>query len=243
MKRMAFLVMVTLVPAALCVAQQAAPPGRSIQGTLRGDNGTVLAGGNILLHRLHPYPELTRKTQWTAVSDSKGGFRFSNLPAGQFRLCVSVAAKEWLNPCEWGSTPLPLSIRDVLIETPVSLVMKKGVRVPVRVEDSGNLMSLHEGKTSGAHLLLGVQNDAGVFTPASVKSVDTAGRIYELVVPPGTQAALAVNSRFFRLNDGTGKALAIGVTSKFPLAPYASEIPGERRELKLTITGGEQSGN
>jgi hypothetical protein len=44
------------------------------------------------------------------------------------------------------------------------MIMKKGAAVPIRVEDPAKLLEQYEGKTPGAHLLLGVFSKARSFT-------------------------------------------------------------------------------
>src|SRR5580704_8971513 len=76
---------------------------------------------------------------------------------------------------------------------------EKGVAVPIRVDDPGLSLSQNEGKTPGAHLLLGVATDALTFHPASVVSTDALGRNQQIVIPFNMPVKLVVNSAFFKL--------------------------------------------
>ena len=56
--------------------------------------------------------------------------------------------------------------------------------------------SQNEGKTPGAHLLLGMDNDAFAFRPATVVSQDANGRNHQIVIPFNSPVKLVVYSSF-----------------------------------------------
>lgn len=117
----------------------------------------------------------------------------------------------------------------------VTIVMKKGVAVPIRVDDPGGLLPRHEGKTEGAHLLLGVSNDAFAFRPARLISADARGRNHQVVVPFGSPVKLVVFSSFFRLTDASGFALPSARSTAIPvLVPPGQQPP----VIRLVVTGG-----
>src|SRR5260370_32092337 len=105
------------------------------------------------------------------------------------------------------------------------MVMKKGVAVPIRIDDPGQLLSQNEGKTPGAHLLLGVGNDAFVFLPAPVTSTDLNGRNQQIVIAYNTSVKLVVASTFFKLNDAAGQPLARTGTAMIPITVPSGPQP------------------
>jgi hypothetical protein len=89
----------------------------------------------------------------------------------------------------------------------VNVVLKKGALITVHVIDSAQSLSSNEGKTQGAHLLLGVSSDAMVFRSAGIVSQDASGRNYQFLIPFDRTVILSVASAFFHLADAAGRPL------------------------------------
>ncbi len=221
--------------AAVCLAQQAFSAGRAIEGTLTGDDGTVLAGGSVFLQREQPYPPTSRATRWSTMSDAKGVFRFDNLADGRYSLCGDLPGSVWLNPCQWGKRPAPFSVPARNQITKAALVMVKGATVPIRIDDPGQLLPLHEGKTAGAHLLIGTGTDSIVFVPATRTSQDANGRSFEALIPVGVPTKLVVSSGFFQLSDSAGIPLARIGSTQIPVEALTGRTPAT---VRLIVTGG-----
>jgi hypothetical protein len=98
-------------------------------------------------------------------------------------LCVQILSGPWLNPCEWGLRPPTVTIARGQRSASVTMELKKGVGVQIRVDDPGRRLIQHEGKSAGAHLLVGGNNDSFGFRPAEVKSQDANGRDYQVLIP------------------------------------------------------------
>jgi hypothetical protein len=221
----------------ICVPACVAQPTRlgAIAGTLAGDDGTNIVGGYVSLHLLSVRPEgRPRQTLWTVVTGAGGSFRFDGLPGGRYRLCAQVSSGAWLNPCEWGPQPPVVSLPGPPPIASVTMVLRKGVAVPVRVEDPGNILAQNEGKAPGAHLLLGVGNEALWFRPASLLSRDASGRSHQVVVPFNSAVKLVVRSTFFRLSDGAGVPLPRG-TVQMPVFVPPGHTPAP---IVLRVIGG-----
>ena len=231
-------VVVSLVCLGICSAQQTSSlPGGTISGILKGDEGTLAVGGNLLLRRT-PTPSLAKRNrnEWNTTSGSQGAFRFDLLPPGQYTLCAQVPGSGWMNPCEWGLDPPPpiVTISGQQRSISVTMVMRKGVTVPIRVEDPGRLLEQHEGKTPGAFLLLGVFSDASVFHPAPVISKDASGRNHEIVVPHDTPVKIIVTSSFFQLNDAAGRQLSRTGPAEIPVTVPLGQTAST---IRLVVTG------
>jgi hypothetical protein len=155
---------------------------------------------------------------------------------GTYRLCADSPNGIWLNPCEWGLQAPVVSVSAAQPTGNINVVLKKGVAVPVRIEDPALLLTKNEGKTPGAHLLLGIGTDASVFRIAQIVSQDSAGRDHQIVVPFNSSVKLVVYSSFFQLSDGNGipfprKSIGIPI-----LISPGQQVP----IIKLKVTGGGQ---
>jgi len=108
------------------------------------------------------------------------------------------------------------------------------MRRRVRVDDAGQHLARHEGKTAGAHLLLGVGADNFVFRPASLASQDSGGRDYRVLVPFDAPVKLVVSSSFFQLRDAVGLPLARTGSTVIPVTVPPGQNPGF---IRLIVTG------
>jgi hypothetical protein len=224
-----------LICIASCLAQQARLNFTGqVLGNLKGDDGTAIAGGYVSLALVPPYPKRLPQTSWTAVTAAEGTFQFGGLTDGRYRLCAQVPRSTWLSPCEWGLQPLAVTLTAAQPVLSLTIVMKRGAAVPIRIDDPGQLLSQHDGKTPGAHVLIGVGNDAFAFVPAPVISQDANGRNHQVVIPFNSQVRLVVQSSFFQLADGAGLPLAKARTISIPLAVSAGQQPAP---IRLRVTG------
>jgi len=105
----------------------------------------------------------------------------------------------------------------------------------VRVDDPDQRLAQHEGKTAGAHLLLGVGSDNFVFHPASIAAQDSMGRNYRILIPFGVPVKLVVNSSFFQLTDAVGLPLSRTSSTLIPVIVPSGQNPGT---IRLIVTGG-----
>jgi hypothetical protein len=219
---------------AVCLAQKAVVVERVIDGTLIGDDGSAVTGGGITLERLPPYPRTVKHLTRHTTSDEQGKFTFKGLAEGRYRLCVHDTSGVWLNPCVWGKAPEPFSIPATFEPTKVKIVMARGAKVPIRIADSGQLLSLHEGKTAGAHVLIGVGSDGVFFVPAALKGRDADGANFEVLIPFNVAVNLVVSSAFFSLKDPAGVPLSKSGVARIPLLAQAGRSPDV---VRLTLTG------
>ncbi len=227
-----------LRPVAHLMAQQAAvvnPTGGSlgIVGTVRGSDGMLISGARVSLSQTQPYPAARhQRTEWTTTTTATGAFQFPAVASGPYVLCAEAA--NWLNPCEWGNTPVKVVVGAYEKPGAVMIVLRPAATLYIRVEDSGQLLDQHEGKTSGAHLLIGVTSDAFVFHPAVVASSDTAGRNYQVRIPYDAGVKLVLSSSFFSVADGAGAALPQQGSTSVPVTVGTGQPPAA---VKFHVTG------
>ncbi len=135
-----------------------------------------------------------------------GTFSFTNLDAGTYLVCSQVPHGSLLNPCQWTKTLPLVTVASSTATASITLTMQPGYRLPVRVNDPQNLLAANEGKTPGAHLLIGISGGYH-FEEALIDSTDSAGRNVSLLVPFGVPIAVTVQSNFLKLQDAAGNPL------------------------------------
>jgi hypothetical protein len=232
-------ILVLLFP---CMGQSPQPQPTSvssgvISGTLAGDDGTPISGAIVGLTVVPPYPAgRVRQTAWTTISAVDGSFQFVQLNTGNYRVCAQVPASVWLNGCEWGSQPPPLSLTTDEPSANVAVVLNKGAVVPIRLSDPSGLLSQYEGKLPTAQLLIGISNDASFFRTATTVSTDATGRNQQIMIPFGVTVNLIVCSSFFQLSDSAGAALA-KTSASIPITVQPGQPPSP---VTLIVTGGGQ---
>ena len=102
----------------------------------------------------------------------------------------------------------------------ITIRLKRGVVIPIRVDDSAQ--SLAQGKTAGAHLLIGFTSRFFAFRAAFLVSKDGTGRTHQIVIPFDTEVKLTVASSFFQLKDNLG-----------------TPIPREGKEISILVPAGK----
>ncbi len=211
----------------------------TIGGSVRGSDGTVVTSG--LVHALRvgggPAPRVAR-TAATAAIQSDGTFQIPSLYDGTYQICTQTPGKDWLNSCEWGGTGNTALLTPSQANLQIAIALTKGAVVWIRVNDPGQLLLANEGKTPGAHLLVGVGTDVHYFQTAMVVAQDSSARTYQLLLPFDRSLAIVVNSARFQLADANGKALpAFGHT--IPILVPSGQTPPT---ITLSVIGLDSSG-
>ena len=113
-------------------------------------------------------------------------------------------------------------------------IIRSGVVVPIRVNDPQQLLAKNEGITPGAHLLMGVGHPPFLFDDALVTSQDTGGRTYQITVPFGFAARLAIYSSFFHLSNAAATSPPQGAVTFVPFTVAFGQSPPS---ISLNVTG------
>lgn len=179
----------------------------TISGTVKGADGSVITAGVLTASRQSGgVTSRSAHISGGAPILPDGVFHLPPLADGNYQVCAQAPGSIWLNSCEWGQSGTMVSISSSQPSSAVAIVLRKGALVTVRVNDAAKLLTAHEGKSPGAHLLIGVTTDAHVFRGATV-SEDPAGRTYRILVPFDRSVNLSAGSAFFKISDGVGRAL------------------------------------
>ena len=117
--------------------------GGTIAGSVRGDDGTMIAGAYLSLQLEPPYVKSRHlETEWTLQSGSDGSFQFTGLNDGTYRICGYVPHGTRLNPCTWGLEPPTVTLSNTQPASTITLTLKQGAVVPIRINDLGQLLPL-----------------------------------------------------------------------------------------------------
>jgi hypothetical protein len=230
------LISIFVIAISVMLGQQLQPFTGSILGGLKGEDGTVIAGAPVILHFTGPVKARYshQRTAWSAVTTSAGDFQFTGLPEGNYALCPHTPNSAWLSPCDW-NLPIPAaSISRLAPSVKVTITLKRGAVVPIRIDDAGQLLTQHEGKTPGAGLLLGVSSPGFIFHPVPLTSKDSSGRNYQIVLPFNTALTLVIHPSFYHVNNASSVALSQTASTKIPLLVAAGQ---QVSPIKFTITG------
>ena len=219
-----------------CLAQTTSNTvGGSISGIVLGDDGSPVLGAYVTLHLRLPIiaTRQEQRSQFSAKSGSGGAFRFDGLKAATYGFCVQATGTIWLNPCEWGFPMPTVSVASALRNPSVTITLKKGVALPIRIDDAGQLLAQHLGKTQGADFLIGISRPGEPFRPTIPVSQDAAGRNHQFVIPFDKAVRLVVASSFFRLADAKGVAF-INVSNGTTVTVPAGQQP---QPIHVTVIG------
>jgi hypothetical protein len=226
----------TFVAAASALLAQQTSISGAISGIVKGEDGTAIGSATLLVHLTPPAKARTpqQRTDWTGVTTASGTFQFTGLPGGAYTLCVRAKGGDWLNPCEWNLPTPAATISRTNPNASVTIILKRGAIVPVRIDDAGQLLAQHEGKTRGAGLFLTVSSPGFFFRLVPLVAHDSSGRNYEIVVPYNTPLTLVVQPSYYRVNDASGAALSQSRSTKIPLlVPAGQRIP----PIRFTVAG------
>ena len=226
---------------AAAFAQQTNLVSGTITGTLKGEDGSVIGGATILLHRA---PQATPRSirqpsDWTTVTTAGGSFSVTGLPAGYYSVCAGIKDSTWLNPCEWNFATPTATISRSTPNPSVGIILKRGAPVPIRINDGGQLLDQHEGKTRGAGLFLSVSSAGLLSRLVPLVSKNGSGRNYQIVIPFNTPLTLVVRASYFIVQDAADTALSQATSTNIPLLVGAGQ---QLQPINFKISGVGQSG-
>lgn len=181
----------------------------SITGTVIGEDGTR-APVDLVLSSLSGAIEPRRTTP-----SASGAFTFPSLPRGRYMICTAGSTRsKYLDPCFWNAPPPLFDVADDEALTGISIVMKIGIAVRVRVADvDKQLDKAGTAKTATPDVMVMFRTPSMLLRTAVVVSQDTAGREYEAVVPADADAVLYLAGKNVALADANGRPLDVNGTS------------------------------
>lgn len=187
--------LVSAVLLVLCEAVSLAQTG-GLKGTVTTSTGVVVPGAFIVATR--------SGASQTTASGSDGSFEFTGLTSGSYRICIQVLQGSLLDPCQWSSAPAT-TVSAGQIASVGTIQVVAGQRLFVTLLDDVGALAANAGagKTSGAHILVGVWY-SGSFHPMRLRSKSSSGWNLDLVVPTSVPLSLTVSSTDFTMTDSQG---------------------------------------
>ena len=181
-------------------------------GIVRDESGAPLSGVRISYDRVYASVGPVRNprpapgeliARGVVASDAAGSFQIPNLPNGRFRICATVPAAPFLDPCKWQAAKV--AAVDGNATAPVSVTLTRGVFLKVRINDpEGLLGAVKESPFSAGGLIVGVKFGTGAFLGSEELSTFSGGRDYRMVMPSDLPCFLYLFSRHVTLTDGAG---------------------------------------
>jgi Carboxypeptidase regulatory-like domain len=184
----------------------------TIQGTAADAASHKPVGSAIVTAVRAGLPPLSQ----TVTAGPDGTYGFSGLPAGTYTLCAQALAAGYLNPCEFASVPVTVSLSAGQKSGNNVVGMVAGSVLHVRIQDPQQLVALQTAsqKTGGAQSpdinvgVWGPGNPGTRFFPARLTGTDSAGLDFQVTIPQDTSLALHVSSRHLKLAGVTGSGVA-----------------------------------
>ena len=147
------------------------------------------------------------------LTGAKGAFTFSHLPAGTYVLCGKLAPAividtkpgandPPLDSCAWLDSTFPrVPLAAAQARTGLSLVLKRGRLLTIRVNDPGKLLPAKVGRQSGNELSLRIAGPSALVHRIPIPGQDALGRTHSIVIPYDTPHKLWMQSSAFALKD------------------------------------------
>jgi len=210
-----------LLLAGLTRAQAPLATGQ-IAGVVAGDDGKPLA--DVFVSYVHAPPiDPADPTPGSGgiLSDTNGKFAFAKLTAGTYLLCARAApTRQLVEFCEWTLNPPSVRLISGQSVAGVQLLLSKGARLELQVDDPKSLLPNPEEPRPGTEFHIGVRTGEGLFHEAKLTSRDNGGKLWFLIVP--FNASLRLDARALNVDvsdDKGGKPAKSGPGTPFQIDP------------------------
>jgi len=137
------------------------------------------------------------------VTDVQGKFTF-DLKDGDYSICVFSDHRGLLNSCEWDLDHSIVTVQSPL--TQFKIILKNGVTMRIRLNDPSRVLTRGTAAANDAAVNFIVWDALGHSHYVREVGGDDKGKNLELLVPPGAQLRLGVDSRNVDVLDKNGAA-------------------------------------
>ncbi len=184
----------------------------SIQGTVLDAKTQKPIPAALIIANRAGAPPFTKNIK----SGGDGAFQVSGLTSGNYSICVQAAGDQYLDPCQWNSSPTTVTLTAGQNTTGIFVKLTAASILNVQVQDTQNVLSQLTKDGRHLDLTLGVWGPKGLYYPAHASGNPTAatdlpGGIssysYRLAVPRDTALSFYIASHDLKLGDATGVAL------------------------------------
>lgn len=194
-------ILLTLILGSCLVAASAQQPLALTGKIVDGSTGRPVVGATVLAIREPPDPVKGGPDFQTAITVEDGSYAIPELLAGSYRVCVQ--SDTYFDPCR-GRPEAYVRAEVSSKSSAMNLSLERAAIVRIIVQDPGGKLQLKEGKEEGAHLLVGMVDESGLFQTFTLKANSGTSRVYEGRARPGTSARLIVHAEQFSLADADG---------------------------------------
>jgi hypothetical protein len=178
----------------------------SLAGTVTGQDGSILRG--VIVTYLLPPLQGAQTVSGGMVTAADGLFQFPNLPSGTYYLCAYPApGLGLLNTCEWTRNAQTAIVTAGQATTGVSIVIQKGQRLHVRVNDPQQMLAIGPASRTGALLMAGVWEPTGFYHTLPLQTWDATGQDFELAVPTAMPFHPTLAAPNAQVTDSTGASV------------------------------------
>lgn len=167
----------------------------------------------------------------TTVTDANGSFSIRNLAAATYLVCVAVKGGAYLNPCHWSASPFTFTVAAGQAIHGAVVRIDPAQQVTVSISDPTGAFA-SEGKTPGAHLVLGARAPSGALLPPLLAASSASGRTYNLTIPFDSPTDVVIAPGAFALEDDSGKPVPKGGKAVKVTAASGGAPPGLAFVLK-----------
>ena len=176
-----------------------------VQGTLRDEQGHVVAGVWVTLRETIPSGSGKTLDRKQGRSAADGGFSFSGLNPSQYEICVMASGLSFLDPCIWAKGTKADASKG--LETVAPLVLAKGVTAVIEVQDPNKSLTTANGGIPG--LILTVDTNSPVLLPARLAGKSATGILYDFLVPSSVPLKIRASSQIYSISDIKGNPVTL----------------------------------
>lgn len=191
------------------LSAQVAGRGGTISGKILDGSGKDFGLGAQLLalRRIENTPKAVTHTGF-ARAGRDGSYVLSELPAGNYDLCVTPLNGEFVDECEWGRPSATVAVLAGGTSN-ANIRLNKGVLFWVELEDKEKALEKYEGKSPGGYLNLGVITPGNELVRMKTGQEAEEKKTYWIVAPVATRFRLEAKSPLFDLvsAEDTGETI------------------------------------
>jgi hypothetical protein len=227
-----------LAAMAVAASGQQAAGTASVSGHVLDGSKKPLAGITVMLTRAALKAGEANPGTFLATSDSDGAYTVPLVEPGEYYVCASDDAGQYVNPCVW-SDPQRIAVAADKDASGLDVQLDEGAELDIDVNDPGQKLSAVGPQGQPNRLLIGVAAPR-LFLPATPAADTPGAKHFTVLVPYDTDVKVTVASPTLSLGDANGNKLGNGGGSigvKIPKGHHKGNT------VTVTVTGVESGMN
>lgn len=178
-----------------------------IRGSVKLKDGSPLTSALVTARPVPKDGKFQTPTGASVLTAKDGSFRLTGLSGGVYHICVFSPKDETLDPCEWSETPPQVEIPAGGAASALDVVVVRGVKLKLRVDDFAGLSPTRQKPRRDAFLQPGVRSANGALHRCRLVSSDRTGHDYEVLVPRNAEVQVQIDSYNLQVVDQSGAAV------------------------------------